>query len=137
MLEGLFHWTHTPDSETQQRAEATIALATLLYQADGKVKRVEQDIFQDLIDNLPWDNPGITKETFHSTIIGASRQALEDRKISAYLDNYCSHLNHCGTVLDVLKKIAVSDGELDEVEALIIESVTTRIEAKASGKSDA
>ena len=135
MLEALFHWSHMPVSDSQQRAEATIALATLLYQADGKVKRVEQDIFQDLIDQLPWENPGITKETFHSTIIGASRLALETRKINAYLDNYCIHLNDCGTVLDVLKKIAVSDGELDEVEALIIESVTTRIEAKGA-KSD-
>ncbi len=132
MLEALFSWTHAPHSDCQQRAEAMIALATLLYQADGKVKRVEQDLFDALIQRLPWENPGITKETFHSTIIGASRLALENRQINAYLDRYCVPLRDCGNLLDVLKELAVSDGELDETEALIIESVTTRIESRSA-----
>ncbi|MDX1475235.1 MAG: hypothetical protein R3309_13770, partial [Reinekea sp.] len=45
----------------QAKSEAIISLTTLLYQADGKVKMEEQDLFQRLIDELPWDNHYISK----------------------------------------------------------------------------
>jgi len=109
----------------QQKSEAIIALTTLLYQADGKVKLTEQDLFARLLDDLPWQNPGISKAAHHQALIADSLQALKQDNLADYLAPLVPALKSDARVLTLLRELAVTDGNLDDKEAEILQLVAS------------
>lgn len=59
MIKLLLEWLELKEVVDQKKSEAIIALTTLLYQADGKVRLEEQDLFSRLIEELPWENEAV------------------------------------------------------------------------------
>ncbi len=108
----------------QAKSEAIISLTTLLYQADGKVKMVEQDLFQRLIDELPWDNHYISKEAYHREMVAKSLRALKENHLAEYLEGIVPALKSDPHVLAMLRELAISDGNLDPREAEILTVVS-------------
>ncbi len=111
----------------QTKSEAMIALATLIYQCDGKIKASEQAEFDKFLLELPWTNPRISKETFHSGVIGESRMALERDQIEAFVEKYCVGLSGDTDLLASLKSLAEVDGHVDDREAAILLMVTAKL----------
>lgn len=109
----------------QAQSEAVIALLTLIYQADGKVKHQEQDTFAAQLAALPWNNSGISKEAFHRSLMAESRAALDNNSIAGYIEKYVPDLGADGQVLSLLRDLASSDGEIDAKEAEILRQITT------------
>jgi uncharacterized tellurite resistance protein B-like protein len=108
----------------QDKSEAILALMTLLYQADGKVRMQEQDTFSRIMAELPWSNPGISKEAFHRNLVSKSLNALATNRMADYLFEFVPALNSDGKVLAILRELANSDGDLDLKEVEIIRQVS-------------
>lgn len=109
----------------QEKSEAIISLTTLLYQADGKVKLQEQDLFKTLIDQLPWNNNFVSKEAFHREKVATSLAALKEDTLTGYLEGIVPALKSDPKVLALLRELAVSDGDLDIREADILRTVSS------------
>jgi uncharacterized tellurite resistance protein B-like protein len=109
----------------QAKSEAIIALMTLLYQADGKVKMQEQDEFERILSSLPWANTGVSKQAFHRNLVAKSRDALESNSIADYLVEFVPALKSDGNVLAMFRDLANSDGNIDPKEAEILRQVST------------
>lgn len=124
MLSKLMEVLDIKESVDQAKSEAVIALTTLLYQADGKVKLQEQDLFDKLIAELPWDNKFLSKEAFHREKISTSLAALKAGDLNSYLAGLVPALKSDSKVLALLRELAVSDGELDPREADILKAVS-------------
>ena len=107
----------------QDKSEAIIALMTLLYQVDGKVKMQEQETFDRMLSELPWHNTGVSKEAFHRGQVSKSLHALENNSIAGYLHEFVPALNSDGNVLAMFRDLAKADGDLDPREAEIIRQV--------------
>ncbi len=108
----------------QPKSEAVVALATLVYQADGKVKLAEQDNFDHLLAELPWDNQYISKEAFHREMVSKSLLALKQDHLADYLEGIVPELKSDPKVLAALRELAVADGNLDPKEAEILRLVS-------------
>lgn len=119
----------------QQKSEAIIALTTLLYQADGKVKLTEQDLFARLLEDLPWHNPGISKAAHHQTLIADSLQALKGNRLADYLAPLVPALKSDARVLTLLRELAVTDGDLDAKEAEILRLVASMMVSEPASSS--
>ncbi|WP_320824376.1 TerB family tellurite resistance protein [Reinekea sp.] len=126
MLAKLLELLNGPNGAVdQQKSEAIIALTTLLYQADGKVKLTEQDLFARLLEDLPWQNPGISKAAHHQALIADSLQALNGNHLTDYLAPLVPALKSDARVLTLLRELAVTDGSLDVKEAEILRLVSS------------
>lgn len=124
MIKKLLEWLELKESVDQAKSEAIIALTTLLYQADGKVRLQEQDLFDRLIAELPWENSAKSKETFHREMITNSLDALNQDNLNDYLQSLVPALKNDPHVLALLRELAVSDGNLDYKEAQILTVVS-------------
>jgi len=124
MLSKFLEFLEVKDAVDQSKSEAIIALTTLLYQADGKVKLEEQDLFDKLLVELPWDNSYISKESFHRELISKSITALNNDKLAEYLEGVVPALKADSRALALLREMAVSDGDLDPKEAEILTLVS-------------
>lgn len=123
MFKQLLQWLEIRETIDQEKSEAVIKLATLLYQADGKVKMEEQDLFDELIAELPWDCKSKSKEAFHREMITQSRNALIENKLHQFLVPIVPALKSDAHVLTALRELAVSDGYLHQREADILRTV--------------
>ncbi|EAR07811.1 TerB family tellurite resistance protein [Reinekea blandensis] len=123
MLKELLQWLELRETVDQEKSEAIIKLATLLYQADGKVKMEEQELFDRLLAELPWDKSSQSKSAFHHDMIARSRDALAEHQITAYLEPIVPALKSDAHVLTMLRELAVSDGYLHQREADILKTV--------------
>ena len=119
----------------QQKSEAIIALTTLLYQADGKVKLTEQDLFARLLEDLPWHNPGISKTAYHQALIAGSLQALKGNHLADYLAPLVPALKSDARVLTLLRELAITDGNLDAKEAEILQLVSSMMVSEPASSS--
>jgi uncharacterized tellurite resistance protein B-like protein len=124
MFTKLLEILELKESVDQKKSEAIISLTTLLYQADGKVKLEEQDMFEKLVEELPWENSFISKEAFHREMVAASLAALKANKLADYLQGIVPALKSDPQVLALLRELAVSDGNLDQKEAEILTTVS-------------
>ena len=127
MFEKLVQALELKTPVDQDKSEAIIALLTLLYQADGKVKLEEQDFFASMLKDLPWQNSVLSKETFHRDLVTKSTDALLDDHLSDYLDTIVPALKSDPKVLAALRELAVSDGDLDSREAEILTLVSNKM----------
>lgn len=123
MFDQLLKWLEVRETIDQEKSEAIIKLATLLYQADGKVKMEEQELFDRLIEELPWDNAAQSKSAFHHEMIARSRDALAENQLTPYLESVVPALKSDAQVLTLLRELAVSDGYLHQREADILRTV--------------
>lgn len=127
MIKKLLEWLELKETIDQAKSEAIIALTTLLYQADGKVKLQEQDLFDRLIEELPWENSLVSKEAFHRDMVATSLKALKEDHLSEYLHGLVPALKNDPQVLALLRELAVSDGNLDHKEAEILTLVSNQM----------
>ncbi len=128
MLQTLSKWLSQENPIDQAKSEAIIALLTLLYQADGKVRYQEQDLFEKLLEDLPWQKPVQSKAAFHHQMIAQSRTALAEDQLNDYLADIVPILNSDPQVLAMLRDLAMADGDLDvreaEILGLVIKNIT-------------
>ena len=123
MLQTLSDWLKGRQVD-QEKSEAIIAVLTLLYQADGRVRMAEQTLFEELLANLPWNHPWQSKADFHRDRISKSLEALSANDLPNYLSKFVPALKADPAILSLLRDLAISDGELDEREAQILQTVT-------------
>lgn len=124
MLTKILELLQLKESVDQSKSEAIIAITTLLYQADGKVKLEEQEMFEQLLAELPWNNKSLSKEAFHRDMISKSLVALNSGNLSEYLSSRVPALKSDARVLTVLRELAITDGDLDTREAEILKQVS-------------
>lgn len=127
MFKQLLQWLEVKETIDQSKSEAIIKLATLLYQADGKIKMEEQELFDKLIEDLPWDDDYKSKSTFHHEKITESRDALAENRIADYVEPIVPALKSDAQVLTLLRELAVSDGYLHQREADILRIVANQM----------
>lgn len=124
MLNAVLEFLELKESVDQDKSEAIIKLTTLLYQADGKVKMQEQELFEQILADLPWNHPVQSKEAFHLDQVSKSLAALQQNTVEAYLEGIVPALKSDGMALTMLRELAVSDGTLDPKEAEILMAVS-------------
>jgi uncharacterized tellurite resistance protein B-like protein len=125
MFKSLLEWLELKDTVDQEKSEAIVSLTTLLYQADGKVKLEEQDMFGKLLAELPWENSFISKEAYHREMVSKSLAALKNDQLAEYLEGIVPALKSDAHVLALLRELAVADGDLDVKEAEILSVVSS------------
>ncbi len=124
MFERVLELLNLGEVVDQAKSEAIVSLATLLYQADSKVKLSEQDLFAQFLIDLPWDNPYISKEVFHRQVIASSLSALKHGSVAEYLSSIVPALKSDPKVLVLLRDLAVADGNVSPEEADILSMVS-------------
>ena len=107
----------------QEVTEAFIALATLLYKADGHVREAETELLEEMVANLHWENATQGAESFHSRIIGEVNVAISSGKVKAFIAKYCGALAGREDVIAQLKSLSEVDGVVDEREAFVLEKI--------------
>jgi uncharacterized tellurite resistance protein B-like protein len=123
MMHALLNWLQLKELIDQEKSEAVIALLTLLYQADGKIRLEEQDMFDQILESLPWQNNHQSKEVFHRDMIRQSLNALQENQLADYIAGITPALKSDPQVLAMLRELAVTDGEFAPKEAEILSLV--------------
>ncbi len=126
MFDRILELLDLKDVVDQSKSEAIIALTTLLYESDGRVKKEEQELFQSLLNELPWDNSAVqSKEHFHREQVAKSISAISSGSVSDYIKAFAPALKSDGKVLALLRELATTDGELHESEIAVIKQVSS------------
>jgi uncharacterized tellurite resistance protein B-like protein len=127
MLNVFYKWLMTKEALDQEKSEAIIALLTLLYHADDKIRMEEQELFDKFLDSLPWHKASVSKESYHRDMVAKSRTALQQQDLSDYLSSLVIALKGDSQVLTMLRELAVSDGDVHPKEAEILSLVVKQL----------
>lgn len=126
MFDRILELLDLKDAVDQPKSEAIIALTTLLYESDGRVKKEEQELFQSLLDELPWGSAAVqSKEVFHREQVTKSIAAINGGTVAEYIKAFAPALKSDGKVLALLRELATTDGELHESEIDVIKQVSS------------
>jgi len=130
IVDGIKRLLTKHGSADQATTEAFIALATLMYKADGKVKESEQAMFENITRGLEWNDPNHPIEAFHSRIIGEVNLAISNDDVKQFISKYCQLLSKQQDVLDKLQSLSEADGNVDEREAYVLEKIAEHIKQR-------
>ena len=128
MLKSFIDWSSTNQTIDQDKSEAVIAVLTLLYQADDKVRLAEQDLFDKLLAQLPWHQSAISKGAYHRDMVAKSRTALAQGQVLEFLADFVPALKNDPEVLAMLRQLMMADGDAHPKEAEILSLIVQRME---------
>lgn len=110
-----------PAVSPNAEAKALIALATLVYQCDGKFCSEEQEAFEAFLLTIHWDDADVSLETFRSQIVAQARQALADPQgVGDFVANWVSQIEDPDELSRVLKQISGADGTVSLEEQAVL-----------------
>ena len=119
LLQKLFSRIYDSASIEQKHSESLLAICTLAYQIDGKFSLDEQKVFDDLIQRIPWHSE-TRVETFHSKVISDARDAISNGEVEKFVVDHAEPLRGDSSVLEILKELSASDGEVSDSEAKLL-----------------
>ena len=119
LLQKLFSRIDDSSMIEQKHSESLLAICTLAYQIDGKFSVEEQRAFDDLIKRIPWHSQ-TRIETFHSKVISDARDAIGKDEVAKFVADHAQSLKGDSSVLDILKELSASDGEVSDSEVMLL-----------------
>ena len=98
LLQKLFIRIFNSSMFEQKQSESLVAMCTLAYQIDGKLSLEEQKVVDDLIEQIPWHSQTLVK-TFHSKVIGDSRDAISTGEVEQFVLDHADALREDSNLL--------------------------------------
>lgn len=114
----------------QKQREALFDLALLLIVADGVITEEETQFMRDWLATIDW-NSDVSKEEYYTTTLLKCYAAIKTNKVDDYLTHRAkllvdSHMKQ--QAMQLVREIALADGELDETEQQAIDLLSEVLE---------
>lgn len=114
----------------QKQREALFDLALFLIVADGVITEEETQFMRDWLATIDW-NSDVSKEEYYTTTLLKCYAAIKTNKVDDYLTHRAkllvdSHMKQ--QAMQLVREIALADGELDETEQQAIDLLSEVLE---------